>query len=139
MRVDEVILHFLEGENEGVEIKLTPPREIFIGRSEDSDVFLGEKKISRKHAQITVSEDEVSITDLESTNGSFVNSKKISEVKLKNKDKIKVGSSVIEVEIQMSSGAESEAPTSAKPKEKSNPKVAPKKAPPEKIEKARKT
>ncbi|MCC7460359.1 MAG: DUF4388 domain-containing protein [Proteobacteria bacterium] len=138
MRVDEVILHFLEGENEGVEIKLTPPREIFIGRSEDSDVFLGEKKISRKHAQITVSEDEVSITDLESTNGSFVNSKKISEVKLKNKDKIKVGSSVIEVEIQMSSGAESEAPTSAKPKEKSNPKVAPKKAPPEKVEKAEK-
>jgi predicted component of type VI protein secretion system len=122
-----------------VEIKLTPPREIYIGRSEDSDVFLGEKKISRKHAQILVNEDEVRIVDLESTNGSFVNSKKISEVKLKNGDKIKVGSSVIEVEILSSSAAEADAPTGAKgkekAKEKSNPKAAPKKAPEKVVEK----
>lgn len=132
MRVDEVILHFLEGENEGVEIKLTPPREIYIGRSEESDVFLGEKKISRKHCQILVSEDQVRIVDLESTNGSFVNSKKISEQKLKNGDKIKVGSSLIEVQIQSKAAAESEAPTGAKSKEKSVPPKAPPKKAPEK-------
>jgi pSer/pThr/pTyr-binding forkhead associated (FHA) protein len=118
MRVDEVILHFLEGENEGVEIKLTPPREIYIGRSEESDVFLGEKKISRKHCQILVSEKEVRIVDLESTNGSFVNSKKISEQTLKNSDKIKVGSSLIEIEIISQEGAQAEAPTGTKIKEK---------------------
>lgn len=128
MRVDEVILHFLEGENEGVEIKLTPPREIYIGRSEESDVFLGEKKISRKHCQILVSNEQVRIVDLESTNGSFVNSKKISEQTLKNGDKIKVGSSVIEVEV-VTQEAQSEAPTGSKAKEKAPVKAPPKKAP----------
>lgn len=132
MRIDEVILHFLEGENEGVEIKLTPPRELYIGRSEESDIFLGEKKISRKHSMITVSEDGISISDLESTNGTFVNSKKISEMELKNGDKIKVGSSVIEVQIQSKGAASADAPTGSKAKEKSTPKVPPKKAPPEK-------
>ena len=39
MTVKEVILNFTEGENEGVEIKLTPPRVIRVGRSEESDVF----------------------------------------------------------------------------------------------------
>jgi len=135
MRIDEVILHFLEGENEGVEIKLTPPREIYIGRSEESDVFLGEKKISRKHCQILVSEDQVRIVDLESTNGSFVNSKKISEQTLKKGDKIKVGSSLIEVEIISRSDANSEAPTGAKAKAKSEPKASPKKAPEKEPEK----
>ncbi|MEZ4845430.1 MAG: DUF4388 domain-containing protein [Bdellovibrionota bacterium] len=126
----------MEGENEGVEIKLTLPREIFIGRSVEIAMYFWVKKISRKHSQILVSEDDVRIVDLESTNGSFVNGKKISEVKLKNGDKIKVGSSVIEVEIQSSSGAQADAPTGAKSKEKSNPKASPKKAPPaEKAEK----
>ena len=129
MRIDEVILHFLEGENEGVEIKLTPPRELYIGRSEESDIFLGEKKISRKHSMITVSEDGISISDLESTNGTFVNSKKISEMELKNGDKIKVGSSVIEVQIQSKGAASADAPTGSKAKEKSTPKIPPKKEP----------
>ena len=132
MRLDEVILHFLEGENEGVEIKLTPPRELYIGRSEESDIFLGEKKISRKHSMIQVSEDGIRITDLESTNGTFVNSKKISEMELKNGDKIKVGSSVIEVQIQTKTAASADAPTGAKSKEKSAPKTPPKKVVPEK-------
>src|SRR5258706_2075972 len=100
MRIEEVILHFLEGENEGVEIKLTAPRELYIGRSEESDIFLGEKKISRKHSMIIVEDEEIRISDLESTNGTYVNSKKITEATLKNGDQIKVGSSVIEVEIQ---------------------------------------
>lgn len=129
MRIDEVILHFLEGENEGVEIKLTPPREIFIGRSEESDVFLGEKKISRKHTQIVVSDDEARVIDLESTNGTFLNSRKITEVSMKNGDKLKIGSSVIEVEIVSKSQPEAEAPTGAKPKKE---KSVPPKAPPKK-------
>lgn len=133
MRVEEVTLQFLEGENEGVEIKLTPPRELYIGRSEDSDVFLGEKKISRKHTMIVVSEDQVRIVDMESTNGTFVNGKKISELELKTNDKIKVGSSVIQVKVQSASEGASEAPTGAKDKKTAS---APKKKPePKEVEK----
>lgn len=122
MQVDEVVLRFLEGENEGVEIKLTPPRELNIGRSEESDVFLGEKKISRKHCQIFVDEDEVRIVDLESTNGCYVNGKKISEMQLKTGDKVKVGSSIIDVRIETSKGKTRDDSPKSKSKEKAKEK-----------------
>lgn len=112
MSVKEVILNFTEGENEGVEIKLTPPRVIRVGRSEESDVFLGEKKISRKHCILHLGEDALSITDLESTNGTFVNSKRISEQLLENGDRVRIGSSIVEVNITFDGQAE-EAPTVA--------------------------
>jgi len=99
MTVKEVILNFTEGENEGVEIKLTPPRVIRVGRSEESDVFLGEKKISRKHCVLHLGEDALSITDLDSTNGTFVNSKRLTETLLEDGDRVRIGSSLVEVRI----------------------------------------
>ncbi len=101
MQVSEVILRFLEGENEGVEIRVNPPRELTIGRSEECDIFLGEKKISRKHCRIVVEKDGVKLVDLQSTNGTFHNSKKVSgEVPLTNNDKVRVGTSVIQLTIE---------------------------------------
>lgn len=113
MSVKEVVLNFTEGENEGVEIKLSPPRVIRIGRSEESDVFLGEKKISRKHCILHLGEEALSISDLESTNGTFVNSKRIHEQLLENGDRVRIGSSVMEVNIELL-GDSQEASTSAK-------------------------
>ncbi|HLG20921.1 MAG TPA: DUF4388 domain-containing protein [Bdellovibrionota bacterium] len=99
MVVGEVVLRFLEGENEGVEIRVSPPRQLTVGRSEECDIFLGEKKISRKHCQLTVSSDGVLIRDLQSTNGTLLNGKKISEAAVESDDKIKVGTSVFQVTI----------------------------------------
>ncbi|MCB1198339.1 MAG: DUF4388 domain-containing protein [Deltaproteobacteria bacterium] len=112
MSVKEVVLNFTEGENEGVEIKLTPPRVIRVGRSEESDVFLGEKKISRKHCILHLGEDALSITDLESTNGTFVNSKRINEQLLEDGDRLRIGSSIVEVHISFDENAQ-EAATAA--------------------------
>lgn len=97
--VGEVVLRFLEGENEGVEIRVNPPRELTIGRSEECDIFLGEKKISRKHCRVLVATDGVKAQDLQSTNGSFVNKKKIVEVSLKDGDKLQIGTTIIQVSI----------------------------------------
>lgn len=138
MQIDEVVLRFLEGENEGVEIKLTPTRELNIGRSEESDVFLGEKKISRKHCQIFVNEDEVRIVDLESTNGSYVNGKKISEMELKSGDKVKVGSSIIDVRIESSKGKSKDESKPSKSREKVKEKSPPRKKPTKKSPESRK-
>jgi|GEM_PF-3113654 len=123
MSVKEVVLNFTEGENEGVEIKLTPPRVIRIGRSEESDIFLGEKKISRKHCILHLGEEALSISDLESTNGTFVNSKRIHEQLLENGDRVRIGSSILEVSISLL-GTSQEASTAAKIKPEANiPKV----------------
>ena len=97
--VGEVVLRFLEGENEGVEIRVTPPRQLTMGRSEECDIFLGEKKISRKHCLLIVSSDAVLLRDLQSTNGTFLNAKKVNESAVESDDKIRVGTSVIQVSI----------------------------------------
>jgi hypothetical protein len=108
-----VVLRFLEGENEGVEIRVNPPRELFIGRSEECDIFLGEKKISRKHCKLAVSSEGVHLIDLKSTNGTFVNQKKVAEVDLTHEDKIRVGTSLIQVAISADGEAAAPPPKGA--------------------------
>lgn len=49
-----------------------------IGRNEDSDIFLVDPSVSRNHASVDVDSGAVAVTDLESTNGTFVNGERIS-------------------------------------------------------------
>jgi pSer/pThr/pTyr-binding forkhead associated (FHA) protein len=44
-----------------------------LGRQPDNDIVLSDESASRKHAEITMQEDKLVITDLKSTNGTFVN------------------------------------------------------------------
>lgn len=67
---------------------------ITIGRSEDNDIVLNNSSVSRKHAEIFVNDEEglIILTDLGSTNGTYVNGKRITDsVILKRKDIVKVG------------------------------------------------
>jgi len=70
-------LKFISGKYQGGEFPLRPNREITIGRSSDLDMVLVEDMVSRKHAKITTDDRTVSIQDLGSTNGTFVNGEKI--------------------------------------------------------------
>jgi pSer/pThr/pTyr-binding forkhead associated (FHA) protein len=60
-------------------------------------MVLVEDMVSRKHAKITTDEHSVSIQDLGSTNGTFVNGEKIRAVRLKEGDRILVGTSIIKL------------------------------------------
>lgn len=51
--------------------------KINVGRGTDSDVMINDKKISRNHATLTVIDGRLQVTDNNSSNGSFVNGKKI--------------------------------------------------------------
>ena len=66
-------LKFISGKYQGGEFPLRPNREIIIGRSSDLDMVLVEDMVSRKHAKISTDDETVSIQDLGSTNGTFVN------------------------------------------------------------------
>lgn len=70
--------------------------EIFIGRGKDCDVVLTDKKVSRKNAHVFRSGNVISIKDLESANGTYVNGKKITETVLSGGDKIKIGEAEFE-------------------------------------------
>src|SRR3954449_4671111 len=90
-------LRFISGKYQGGEFPLRPHREIVIGRSSDLDMVLVEDMVSRKHAKILTDERVVSIQDLGSTNGTFVNGEKVRKVELKDGDRILIGTSIIKL------------------------------------------
>ena len=90
-------LRFISGKYQGGEFPLRPNREIIIGRSSDLDMVLVEDMVSRKHAKITTDENVVSIQDLGSTNGTFVNGEKVRKAELKDGDRILIGTSIIKI------------------------------------------
>jgi len=90
-------LRFISGKYQGGEFPLRPHREIIIGRSSELDMVLVEDMVSRKHAKITTDDKNVTIQDLGSTNGTFVNGEKIRKVELKDGDRILIGTSIIKL------------------------------------------
>lgn len=80
----------LKGPNVGEVILFNNP--VFrIGRECDSDIFLDDVTISRKHAKIEKIDSYYKITDLGSLNGIYVNGKLAEEKILENGDKIQIG------------------------------------------------
>lgn len=59
-----------------------------IGRSNDCDICLNVVHLSRNHARITVSGNEVELEDLNSSNGTYVNGEKIIVTQLHDGDEI---------------------------------------------------
>jgi len=69
-----------------------------IGRDQESDLFVNDPASSREHALITFNENEeiVTLYDLESTNGTFVNRQKIcAPFRLSSGDRIRIGRSLL--------------------------------------------
>jgi hypothetical protein len=90
-------LRFISGKYQGGEFPLPSEGEILIGRSSELDMVLVEDMVSRRHSKITVTDGEISIADLGSTNGTFVNGEKVSQSRLDEGDRILVGTSIIKV------------------------------------------
>jgi len=62
-----------------------------IGRAEDLDVWINHRSISREHAEITSTDGEYRIRDLESANGMRVNGKNATEATLAPGDLVELG------------------------------------------------
>jgi hypothetical protein len=60
-------------------------------------MVLVEDMVSRRHAKITVTDDQIFIQDLGSTNGTFVNGEKVKRSKLSEGDRILIGTSIIKL------------------------------------------
>ncbi len=67
-----------------------------IGRKTENDIVIDNMAVSGFHAQLIKSNDTVYVEDLNSTNGTFVNGKKISKHILNHGDVILIGSHTIE-------------------------------------------
>jgi len=90
-------LRFISGKYQGGEFPLPNSKEIVVGRSSELDMVLVEDMVSRRHAKITVTGDQIFIQDLGSTNGTFVNGEKIKRARLQEGDRILIGTSIIKL------------------------------------------
>lgn len=99
-------LKFISGKYQGGEFPLKGDKQIIIGRSSELDMVLVEDMVSRKHAKITIANGKITIEDLGSTNGTFVNGEKVKTARLKEGDRILVGTSILKLVKAGAGGAE---------------------------------
>jgi pilus assembly protein CpaF len=72
--------------------------EITIGRVKENDIVLAKNNISKRHVRIVRKEDKFKIIDLKSTNGTYINGRRIDgPYDLKEGDKIYVGDYTLEL------------------------------------------
>ncbi|GAC1518604.1 MAG: hypothetical protein NVS3B10_20560 [Polyangiales bacterium] len=91
-------LRFISGKYQGGEFPIYPDKPIVVGRSSDLDMVLVEDMVSRRHAKIAVgSDNSITIEDLGSTNGTFVNGEKVKKARLKEGDRVLIGTSILKV------------------------------------------
>jgi uncharacterized RDD family membrane protein YckC len=84
---------------EGREIDLLDG-EATLGRSRTSTVRLEHESVSRSHALLTLNHGEAIVTDLNSSNGTYVGGKRISrETRLQSGDRVQLGAAVIDLRI----------------------------------------
>jgi len=77
-------------------------KQTVLGRSKSADIPIMDGKISKVHCEITVIRsgrgiEQISIKDLDSTNGIYVNGELVSQDTLKAGDKIQVGDTVLQL------------------------------------------
>ena len=66
-------------------------KDYYIGRSSQNNIILDDITVSRKHALLSVSNENIKIQDNNSTNGIYINNEIKNDCKLKSGDKIQIG------------------------------------------------
>jgi len=68
---------------------------IRIGRGKENDFIVNHSSVSRNHAELRIYQNKIELIDLNSSNGTFVNGKRIKQQVVTTKDKIQLGNSYI--------------------------------------------
>ncbi|MCA9671529.1 MAG: FHA domain-containing protein [Myxococcales bacterium] len=88
--------------------------EVNIGRVQGNDIILPKGNVSKRHSRVVRKDGKFIIVDLKSTNGTYVNGRKItSPLVIKSTDKIYIGDFILHVED--GPGAEMSAPGAEAP------------------------
>ena len=71
--------------------RLTPGAVKTVGRATRADFIVDAALVSRVHCRLTATDRHVEVEDLSSTNGIFVNDKKVRRATLASGDRLRVG------------------------------------------------
>ena len=98
----KVQLTVMEGPHQGSVFAFLESDIFVVGRSKDAHfrLPLKDKYFSRNHFMVEVSPPQCCLMDMASTNGTFVNDKKITRITLRDGDTIRGGETVIRVSIE---------------------------------------
>ncbi|MDO8643989.1 MAG: FHA domain-containing protein [bacterium] len=123
-------LEVLKGEHAGKKFMLEGTRQlVLIGRDPSCEWPIDDDRISRKHAKISRQWDTVTIEDLKSKNGIYVNNKRVKRRELRDGDVILLGTLPVRFKNPQDINMEALAPIIQKEKESSAPKQVPDLAP----------
>lgn len=86
----------LNGPKKGTELSIPlPPARLCIGRAETNALWLDDADASREHAELSVDLDGVTVRDLNSKNGLEIGGRRVTEKRLRDRDEILVGATVL--------------------------------------------
>ena len=71
--------------------RLAPGAVKTVGRAPRADFILDVALVSRLHCRLSAQDDRLEVVDLSSTNGTFVNDKRIERASLSSGDRLRVG------------------------------------------------
>jgi ABC transport system ATP-binding/permease protein len=71
--------------------RMTPGVTKTVGRATRADFILDAALVSRLHCRITAGDENLEVIDLRSTNGTFVNDKRVEKALLAAGDRLRVG------------------------------------------------
>ncbi|MFT5524688.1 MAG: two-component system NtrC family sensor kinase, partial [Pirellulaceae bacterium] len=83
-------LFVIQGRDQGKRFELAESA-CTVGRDDDSSIQLHDTEVSRQHAEFRPLEDGCEVVDLNSSNGTFINSRRIKQQSLKTGDRIQMG------------------------------------------------
>jgi pSer/pThr/pTyr-binding forkhead associated (FHA) protein len=78
--------------------KLVDKQRLVLGRSRDCDVTVQDPNVSRRHAELRQEGATYWIVDLDSTNGTEVNGRRVQRAKLADGDVLTIGSTEVRFE-----------------------------------------
>ena len=89
-------LFVIQGRNKGARFDLAgQPLAVTIGRESGNFIKLEDHEVSRRHAEIRRVGETLVLGDLKSSNGTFVNDRKVERAELASGDRIRIGRTVL--------------------------------------------
>ncbi len=99
VRASLVIVHSADKSEEGKQVALGD-EDVTLGRDTANTIVIASDQASRRHARIFVSGGAHVLVDIESTNGTFLNSKLVKEQTLRHGDVIRIASTVLKYVVE---------------------------------------
>ena len=90
LRPGTALLVVMRGPNNGARF-LLDDEEVSAGRHPDSDIFLDDVTVSRRHAVFTRLQQGYAVRDVGSLNGTYVNRRSVEQVDLRHGDEVQIG------------------------------------------------